>query len=354
MLDLLLPDPTQVECEDIVVLEDHKGIELQLVAIRTCSACPICQTETDRVHSRYNRCLADLPWADVSVSIRLRVRRFFCVNKHCPRTVFCERLPGVTEPWARRTGRLARAQCAIGLALGGSAGARLSATLLMKAGIDLLLSLVRRMVQMIAPTPRVLGVDDWAKRKGQAYGTILVDLEQSRIVDLLPDRTAESLIQWLEGHPGIEIVSRDRSQTYADAISQAAPEAIQVADRWHLLKNLSDALFKILQEEYGIIKKQLAKTHEEEGAKCHQVELTTASGNDSSQELTPAEQRRKERMELAQRFHKQGWSQRDIARHLNVNRKTVSRYLRSFSARAWRHRKSRRLLDPFKPYILDR
>lgn len=354
MLDLLLPDPTQVKCDDVVVLEDLKGIELQLVASRSCSVCPICQTETNKVHSRYSRCLADLPWADVSVSIRLRVRRFFCVNTHCPRAVFCEQLPGVTEPWARRTERLARAQCAIGLALGGAAGARLSATLLMKAGIDLLLNLVRRMVQLIAPTPRVLGVDDWAKRKGQTYGTILVDLEQSRIIDLLPDRTADSLIQWLEERPGIEIVSRDRSQTYADAISQAAPEAIQVADRWHLLKNLSDALFKILQEEYGTIKKQLAEMHEEEGAKRNQVELTTVSSNVSSQQLTPAEQRRKERMEFAQRLHKQGWTQKDIARYLNINRKTVSRYLRSFSVKVWRHRKSRRLLDPFKPYILKR
>lgn len=152
---------------------------------------------------------------------------------------------------------MAKAQRAIALALGGAAGARLASALVMKAGIDLLLNLVRRRGGLEQATPRVLGVDDWAKRKGQNYGTILVDLERREIVDLLADRTAETLIEWLRKHPGIEIVTRDRSQTYADAIQQGAPDAVQIADRWHLLKNLTDAVFKILQQEYKTIKKLL-------------------------------------------------------------------------------------------------
>jgi transposase len=166
------------------------------------STCPVCNQKTSKVHSRYNRHLADLPWADVPVSICLEVRRFFCQNDNCPRVIFRERLPGVVMPWARRTESLAKAQRAIGLALGGAAGTRLSALLMMKAGIDLLLSLIRRIAHSERPSPRVLGVDDWAKRHGQSYGTILVDLERGEIVDLLADRTAETLTQWLSERPG--------------------------------------------------------------------------------------------------------------------------------------------------------
>jgi transposase len=202
-----------------------------------------------------------------------------------------------------------------------------------------------------AALARVLGVDDWAKRKGQNYGTILVDLERGEIVDLLADRTAETLVEWLKKHPGIEIVTRDRSQTYADAIQKGAPEAIQVADRWHLLKNLSDVVFRILQQEYGAIKKRLA--HEEEASGDGGKEMSGATPTVELEALTLAEQRRKERIELALHLNGQGWTQKDIAHHLNIHPKTVRRYLRTPSPQTRRHRTGR-LLDAFKPYILKR
>lgn len=196
-------------------------------------------------------------------------------------------------------------------------------------------------------------MDDWAKRKGQNYGTILVDLERGEIVDLLGDRTAETLSAWLREHRGIEVVARDRSPTYADAIQQGAPEAIQVAYRWHLLKNLSDVVFKILQQEYGPIRKQLAGEAESEQSRVGQAEVTRTGPTVAPEVLTLAEQLREERIERGRHLHQQGWTQQAIADHLNVHPKTVSRYLQMPSPQTRRHRTGH-LLDAFKPYIVKR
>lgn len=312
MFELLLPDSEQIRCDGISVGEEDRQISMELAANTADSACPLCNKKSRKVHSRYRRHLADLPWADVPVSVSLQVRRFFCPNENCSRVIFCERLPGVVAPWARRTERLAKAQRAIGLALGGAAGARLSAILMIKAGVDLLLNLIRRMGRIEKPTPRVLGVDDWAKRKGHSYGTILVDLERGEIVDLLGDRTSETLARWLKEHPGIEVVTRDRSQTYAEAIQEGAPQAVQVADRWHLLKNLSDTVFKILQQEYDVIKKQLTNLTEKEDPGIRPIAMSTAVLSVAADELTPAEQRRKERIERTRNLDSRGWTQKEM------------------------------------------
>ncbi len=348
----LLLGTDQLVIEQISVGSDQIGVSVASMANQ--ANCPKCKTISTEVHSTYTRFPSDLAWAEWAVVLHLQVKRFFCRNNRCPKRTFAEPFPDLVGRYARRTNRVVERQKRIGVEVCARSAERLLKLIRIGISDTTVNRLIRSMALEPAVSVRVLGVDDWAKRKGQNYGTILVDLEQGEIVDVLPDRTAETLAEWLVQRTGIEIVTRDRSPTYADAIRQGAPEAVQVADRWHLLKNLSDVVFKILQREYRIIKKQLAKTHEKGGARCHQGELATAQGNVSSQELTPAEQRRKERMELAQQLHKQGWTQKEIARHLNIDRKTVSRYLRSLSAKAWRHRKSRRLLDPFKSYILKR
>lgn len=195
---------------------------------------------------------------------------------------------------------------------------------------------------------RVLGVDDWAKRKGQHYGTILVDLERGQIIDLLNERTAEPLIEWLRNHPEVQTVSRDRSQTYADAIEQASPHAIQVADRWHLLKNASDALFKILQQEYSLIRSCLEPKTDKKTVLDTQIQQKQVE-----ETFTVAEQRRQERIDRAKQLFSQGCFQKQIAQQLNIHPKTVRRYLQSSSPRARRSR-TRRLIDPFKPFLLTR
>ena len=162
------------------------------------------------VHSRYRRHPADLPSLGREVRVSLRVRRFYCRNVACPRQTFAERVAQLVAPFARRTRRLAEAQGRTDAALGGEAGARLLSRLSMPASADTVLRLLNRLPLPLPTGPRVIGVDDWAKRKGHSYGTIVVDLERRRVVDLLPDRTATTLAGWLQQRPGIEVVARDR------------------------------------------------------------------------------------------------------------------------------------------------
>jgi transposase len=178
--------------------------------------------------------------------LRLRVRRFRCIDPGCPRRVFCERLPGLVTAHARSTTRLTGAQIAIGFALGGEAGSRLAGRLDMPTSPDTLLRRVKSCPAESAPPPRCVGVDDWALRKGRSYGTILIDLERARVLDLLPGRDGEALKAWLREHPGVEVITRDRWVAFTQAAAAAAPRARQVADRFHLLQNLREAEERLL------------------------------------------------------------------------------------------------------------
>jgi transposase len=198
--------------------------------------------------------VADLPWHGVAARLHLRTRRFRCKNSLCTKRIFCERLPQVVAYYARQTVRMNEALALIGFLLGGEAGFRATGKLAMKSSADTLLRRIRRATPPCAPTPRVLGVDDFAFRKGCRYGTILVDLEQRRVIDLLPDREAATLSAWLKTHPGVEVVSRDRSPTYAAGINEGAPGAMQVADRFHLLMNVREALEKVMMRQNRLLR----------------------------------------------------------------------------------------------------
>lgn len=326
--------------------------------------CPSCGTSSGRVHSHYTRDPADLPVAGTTVTLHVEARRFYCDQRDCARHTFSESFPGFLAPSQRRTQRLEHTVRELGLALGGEAGARLARQLAIRLSPDTLLRALHRQDPTSAPDPRVLGVDDWAFRRGHTYGTVLVDLERHRPIDLLPDRKAETLAAWLKQHSGIELISRDRAGAYAEGARQGAPEALQVADRWHLLKNLRETMERVLNRHH----RALQRTAEAIAA----IPPTTATATvlvapalesgPSPMPLTRAERDRVERRErrLARyqavlELDRQGGSIRAIARQLGLQRVTVRRYLQAegFPERATRA-PGPSLLDPFLPYLQQR
>lgn len=267
----------------------------------------------------------------------------FCDNVLCERRVFTERLPGIAAPWARKTARLTERLTAVGLVLGGAAGARLGHKLGLAARRNTLLRLVRRTPLPSVATPAALGVDDWALRKGHVYGTVLVDLEQHRPVALLPDREAGTLAAWLREHPGIAVLARDRA---------GAPGAVQVADRFHLLQNLAEAL-------------ELAFTaHARDLRAVEQAQHEAATAEQGTVPIPLSEPQTTARLLAAERLarhgqvwalYRQGWSGEKIARHLGIGRATTYRFLRSetFPERKGRSDAGRSRRDPWRHVVLE-
>jgi transposase len=351
-----LPETTSLQLNSWHLDNTATLLTLHVTSTQQVVPCPVCAVFTPRVHRRYIRTLAERPWGVARVRWQLRVRKFVCTNAQCPRRIFTERLPDVVAPWARRTRRLAAWLIAIGLALGGAAGVRLSRRLGCPLSRQTLLRMIRRLPLAGDRTPRVLGVDDFALRKRQTYGTVLIDLERRQPVALLPDREAETLAQWLRAHPGVEVITRDRARAYADGARHGAPEATQVADRFHLLQHLVEALEQVFHTHRAALA-AVNDAIRRQGVPLADGTIAVAvpPSPPTGQEKTA--QRRARRVECHQQvwaLRERGWPGHAIAAHLGIGKSTVFRYLRTPTVpeRTRRAGRGRSILNPYKPYLL--
>jgi len=351
---------------------DELSFNGQLVTIHASAGnpaakCPSCGHFSRRIHSVYQRTLADLPWCGVPVCLRLRLRNFFCDKPSCSQKIFAERLEEVARAYARCTDRQREALEWIALALGGEAGARLACELGLRVSPDTLLNRVRGISFADTEGVRVLGVDDFGFRKGNASGTILVDLERHEIVDLLQGHSTELIEQWLRQRPGVEVASRDRSHVCREGISKGAPEAMQVADRWHLLHNLFQVLEEFLLGKRTLLQKAAApeeKATPEAASEEKDDDFTPGPMSPNRPRLWQARQQEKarkrherlvEQWKNIRRLYLAGADLRDICRQLGISARTVYRYkdLQEPPLRpAYKRRAS--VLDPYVPYLLRR
>jgi len=292
------------------------------------------------------------------VLVEVRMRRLRCGRPGCAHRIFAERLPAVAEPYAQRTARLGSLHEHIGLALGGKAGARLAERIGTPVSGATLLRLVRRRAAAVPVTaPRVLGVDDWAWKRGQRYGTVLVDLERRAVVDLLPDREADSFAAWLRAHPGVEVIARDRGAGYADGGRRGAPDAVHVADRWHLLENCSAAVLEAVKRNMPAVRAASKPTCDDPTAAAMvaapATDLAVPPPMTSAQRLQwQGFQRRVEVHAGVMRLHKQDMPVRQIARELALSRNTVRRWVRGEQPEL--HRPRMHSLDPWRALLEQR
>ena len=359
LLQCLLPCPSLLHLNSYEIDIESHHLTLNVSSTQTVARCPLCDGLTQRVHSRYQRTLADLPCVHFSLSLLVQVCKFFCPNSDCRRRIFTERLPKVVAPWARKTVQLVQELQAIGLALGGAAGSRLAHHLGLTSCGTTLLNQLQRLPLPEFETPKILGVDDFAFRKGHQYGTILVNLETHKPIALLADRKAETSANWLLDHPGVEVLSRDRSKTYKSAMDKAAPDALQVADRFHLVQNLSETLELALGSYRPELKAAAQAQHPITTADPSGTVVVTPipTAAVSAQECSRLNyQLRVQQQQEIKALYAQRWPITAIAEKVGVSARTVLRYriMPDFPETPTRHPTfGRSLLDPYKQAIVD-
>ncbi|WP_433619150.1 ISL3 family transposase [Dactylosporangium sp. CA-139114] len=330
------------------------------------AACPQCGRGSRRMHSRYERRLTDASVAGTAVELRLRVRRFFCDVASCPALTFAEQIPGLTSKWTRRSPLMRRTLESIALALAGRAGARLAVMLGLTVGRSSMLRLIRALPDPDGAEVSVLGVDDFALRRGHHYATVLIDVDTRRPIDVLPDRRAETLQRWLAAHPSVRVICRDRAGSYAEGARSGAPDAVQVADRWHLWKNLGEHAEKTVARHLRCLLAAPAGPAEPTGPAepvvavpdteqtVAPVLVVTAVDRTEQGLLGP---RTRQRFQQVQELLARGATIRAIARELGLARGTVRRFARADSVHELLgkpHPGRPRVLDEHAGYLRQR
>jgi transposase len=341
-----------------LAIESDGSVTMSLVPHAASAACSACGTPSRRRHSWYRRTALDLPWRKCTVRLRVWARRFFCDEPACPRKIFAERFAGVLPRYARRTEDVTSLLVAFAQRAGGEAGARLARAAGLPTSPDTLRRLLRQQAFSVGAAPTALGVDEFSLRRPQHYGLLLVDLAVRRPIDVLPDDEAATLATWLREHPGAAIIARDRGQRIRDGVTSGAPDARQIADRFHLLRNVVDALDELQRQRRAA----------GSAAFSHGVRAPPPPAPDPpplpdpTPESKPGERLRSYRAgpdqwERARALRAQGWSIQAIGREISLSPKTVRRLLQRAtppSQEYIRHRHVPRLVEPFLPYVLQR
>ncbi|MBP2449086.1 transposase [Rhizobium leguminosarum] len=302
--------------------------------------CPLCGQASRRVHSRYTRRVCDYPCSGRGVEFQIITRRFVCDVPQCSRRIFAERFgEAVLADRSRRTARLDGLVYHLGLALGGKPAARLSRRLMLPVSNDTLLRVVRRRTRAPTDPLNVVGIDDWAWRRNYRYGSIVCDLERRRIVALLPDREMATVEAWLAEHPSITVVSRDRGGGYGEATARALPNAMQVADRWHLMENASGAFLDAISKSMRDIRHSM-------GASTVKPDLLTRAERIQYEGYL----RREEVNKAITAMKAEGHSLKEIVRRSGISRGTVRKIARGIQNDVFRVRESS--LEAYLP-VLD-
>ncbi|GAA0915730.1 ISL3 family transposase [Nonomuraea longicatena] len=352
--------PCSVALQGVDVLKVEDLGSAVLIVARTVVAeasCPVCGLLSARVHSRYRRTISDLAMSGRPVRIELEVRRFICGELSCERGIFTEQVDGLTQRHARRSNALRALLTSIAVALAGRAGARMARVVGAPVSRSTLLRMLRALPDPEIGQITVLGVDDFAKKRGNSYGTVLVDMDTHRPVDLLDGRTAEDLATWLKGHPGVQVICRDRAGSYADGAREGAPEAVQVADRFHLWQNLAAALEKTVRAHRSCLQEapqpDAAVT---DSVACETVPVERPKTLDSYGHERPMVSRTYERYAQVQELKAKSLSLNAISRELGLAFRTVRKYANATSVddllAPALNRSSK--LDEFKPYLTRR
>jgi transposase len=332
------------------ITRTENGLLIEIVATSATSCCPSCSQPSSSIHCHYRRRLRDVPCVGHRVQLVLTVRKFSCRNPYCERKVFAERFPDFVEPWARTTMRHCQQITSIGLATCGKGGTRLAARLGIQTTRQTILRRIMALPESSVGVILFLGIDDFSFRRGCRFGTILVNLESHRVVDLLPDREAETSAAWMRQQLDLMVVSRDRGASYASAAAQGAPQATQCADRFHLLKNLGEALEDLLARHLSASRK-----HQVEVALEEQTPAGLPERTQTSEELPSVYEQ--DRMALYQqviKLREQGMAQSTIAQQIGINLRTVQRWLGASAFPQSTRRQYVSRLDPYLPYLFQR